>query len=125
MSVYHYIFYLLYRFFKSQWIAWWSEVKAVFIISAVEGLVIALSNFKIALLCGVEGATQLGKWGYILVIGIPPFLFNYFFFQYNDRWKPIVKHFDKAGKKEKRKMNILTVVVLLIVGGLVAFLFSV
>lgn len=124
MGIYHYIFYKIYRLAESNSMPWWSDFKAGFIMAAAEMMLIALIDFKMYRLFGIGNASQLGKWGFILVIAAPPVVFNYFFFQYNDRWKPIVRHFDKASKQEKRKMNIQMAVVLVLVGGLVAFLFS-
>lgn len=124
MGVYHYIYYRLYRLFEKGQFAWWSDFKAGFIIAAVEMAILALIEYKIASIYSVSGAGYFGKNGYLLIIAAPPIVFNYFFFQYDDRWKPIIKHFDKASKLEKQKMNIQMAVVLVFVGGLVAFLFS-
>lgn len=124
MSVYHYIYYRLYRLFEKGEFSWWSDVKGWFILAAIEMMIFALINFKLTAAFDIKSISYLGKEVYIFIIAAPPVLFNYFFFQYNDRWKPIVKHFDKASKQEKRKMNIQMAVVLVLVGGLVAFLFS-
>jgi len=124
MGVYRYIYYRLYRLFEKGEFSWWSDVKGWFIIAAIEMMILALIEFKLASNFSILGADYLGKNGYLLIIAVPPLLFNYFFFQYNDRWKPIIKHFDKASKQEKRKMNIQMAVVLVLVGSLVAFLFS-
>jgi multisubunit Na+/H+ antiporter MnhB subunit len=124
MNVYHYIFYRIYRLAESNSMPWWSDFKAGFIIAVVQIWIIVLVDYKVNKHFGFFNTLELGKWGYALVIGGLPLTFNYFFFQYNDRWKPIVKHFNKASKQEKRKMNIQMAVVLVLVGGLVAFLFS-
>lgn len=124
MEVYHYMYYSLYRLFEKDDFSWWNDVKSWFIIAVIEMMILALIEFKLASNFSILGADYHGKNGYLLIIAVPLILFNYFFFQYNDRWKPIVKHFDKASKQEKRKMNIQMAIVLLFVGGFVAFVFS-
>jgi len=124
MDVYRYIYYRLYRLFEKVEFSWWSDVKGWFILAAIEMMIFALINFKLSAFFDVKSISYLGKEIYLAIIAVPPILFNYFFFQYNDRWKPIIKHFDKVSKQEKRKMNIQMAIVLLFVGGFVAFLFS-
>jgi len=122
MSVYYYIFYKLYRLLEKGEMPWWSDFKAGFLIAAIEGLLIALIDFKAHKLFGIADATELGKWGYILIIGGPPLILNYFLFLYGNRWKEIVRHFDEANRQEKNKMNLQMAVVLLLMAGIFVFL---
>lgn len=122
MNVYDYIYYKIYYLAERSSLPWWSDLKAGFLIAAIEGLLIAFINYKICKLFGVGDATELGKWGYILIIGGPPLIINYFLFGFRDRWKEILSHFDKADQQEIRKMNIqmtlISFIVIFIIFGL-------
>lgn len=124
MGIYQYIYYQIYCLLEKGNFSWWSDVKGWLIIAVVQLWVLALIDYKMYKIFGYFDTLELGKWGYALVFGGTPILFNYFFFQYNDRWKRIVQHFNKADKKEKRRMNMLMTVVLLFFVGFIAFMFS-
>lgn len=120
MGVYHYLYYRIYRLLEHSSFPWWSDFKAGFLMASVEGLLIAIIEFKVHLLYGIGDATELGKWGYILVIGGPPLLLNYYLFGFRDRWKEIVRYFDKADRIEKKRLSLKMTMLLLLVTGLFA-----
>jgi len=122
MNVYHYIFYKLYRLLEKREIPWWSDFRAEFLITAIEMLLLALAEYKISLLLSIQSAAVYGLWRYLLIIGAPPLILNHFLFQYGNRWKKIVRYFDKVDKQERKKMDIQMAVVLLLVGSLFVFL---
>lgn len=122
MGVYHYIYYRIYRLAESSSLPWWSDLKAGFLMAAIEMALLALIEYKIAFLLSIQGADVYGMWGYVLIIAVPPLIINYFLFLYGSKWKVIINHFDEIDKVGKYKMNLQMTVVFLLLVGLFIFL---
>lgn len=115
LKAYQYFFYILYRFFEaSTYSRWWSEWKANVVMLALSLWLYASieitfhylyeiplkpSNFVIDISAGL----------FLLTVGI----LNWFLFEYDDRWKEIVKDFDSLSKRKNRIGSVIVWTVIL------------
>jgi uncharacterized membrane protein len=115
LRAYNYFFYKLYRFFEtSNYSRWWSEWKAyasmlalsLWLYSAIEtcyhyffNIPVKSSNSPIDLLTAI----------FLLIVGVS----NWMLFEYQDKWKGIVKEFDKLPKQKNKVGSIIVWVIIL------------
>jgi hypothetical protein len=118
-KAYYYLFYKLYRWYERGPSVWLSDWKAelsidVLLIFIGISLVVYYTIFFDRYLSIGNGNILL--IGYLLLIATP----NYFIFHHRDRWKDIVKEFDKLPKlKNKIGGWIVFGVVMLIIANMV------
>lgn len=123
-NIYYYIYYKLYRLAESTSLPWWSDFKAGFLITIIQIIFLALLEYKLTLILFNGSNDFYGMWGYILLIGVPPLILNYFLFGYREKWKEIIIHFEKGDKQLKKKMNIQMTVVIIVLINIFIILFS-
>lgn len=124
MKLYKYLFYQIYKFLKFTNVdfPYWLDIKTVFVLYWIEIMLGLLINYKVS---KYVNWIFLSEKYLLCLIGILPFIINYYIFGYQDKHKKIINYFDKIDKKEKKKLNIQLLVLVLFLIGFVAFLFSV
>ncbi|MBS9766827.1 MAG: hypothetical protein KGV44_04730 [Flavobacteriaceae bacterium] len=123
MEIYRYLFYQLYCYAKFA-----REVNGYFarrdfdysafgMITGFQILVLVFGSFKLYYV--IFGNIYLPKkeWHIILFMCLFcfPFIFNYYIFFHQNKWKKIVKRFDRLCAKTKKKLNIQLSIWLVIV----------
>jgi hypothetical protein len=114
-KLYQYFFYKLYRFYESStYSKWWSEWKAY----------VTMLTLSIWLYCAIEASyhyffnvpmvssdtsIDLKTVVFGLIIGV----LNWLLFEYKDKWKIIVKDFDKLSKQKNRIGSIIVLVIII------------
>ncbi len=123
MNLYNYFFYQIYRSIKftNKDFKFWLDIKTILVIVWIEISSFTLLFYKIDKYFNTCDFLS-EKLGYFLFIGLPPLVFNYYIFEYQDKYKRIIKYFEKIDKKEKKKLNIQLLILLLFLTGFIVFL---
>ena len=118
LKAYQYLFYKLYKFFEtSTYSRWWSEWKAYISILALSiWLYFAIDTsyhffFNVPVKSS-DTSIDLSTVIFGIIVGI----INWLLFEYQDKWRVIVKEFDKL-PKQKNKIGgfiVWTIIVLII-----------
>lgn len=120
LRAYNYFFYKLYKFYESStYSRWWSEWKAYITILAL----------SIWLLCAIEttyhyffNVPMVSSDTSIdlttIIFGLIVGAINWFLFEHQDKWKAIVKEFDKL---PKQKNNIGGIIVWVVIISIIIF----
>jgi hypothetical protein len=99
IKAYYYLFYKLYKWYESGPSIWWSDGKAVLSIDVLCVFIgISIMTYYTIF---IDRYFRIGDGkffllGYVLLIATP----NYFIFNHRNRWKQIVKEFEKLPKRK-------------------------
>lgn len=100
-TMYQYIFYKLYKFYKKAPTEWWSDWKASLTLDVL--LFFVILSLYIYYQVMINPYAKLASSNiYCIVIAIIISVFNYFIFESNDQWKLIVRRFDKLPAKKNK-----------------------
>ncbi len=117
---YDYFFYKLYKSFEAAPSRWWSDWKASFFLMVIEIWIgLSILNYFSVLYPKINLTDRfLTVVSISIVIGLVAI--KYFSFEYQDRWKSVIKTFDELPKR-KNKIGTYVVwgIVLLILGNLI------
>lgn len=120
---YNLFYYKIYRFFAGVQYPWWSEWKTTLFLSIWELLFVSSIFIYYKIL--VDSSVILGGKGDLFVGSSLVITFlNAIYFHKNDRWRSIVKRFDKELAMGKSKMSgwlVFLVIILIFVNLVFAF----
>lgn len=113
MKKYYYLFYIIYKFSEKAPSRWLSDWKASFTLDVLFLLIFTsiINYIKVY----IYPNSKFGEDNLLLIVGIIICLINYFIFHNNDKWKVIVKEFDKLSKRKNRLGSLYVVSFLFIV----------
>ncbi|AWG26264.1 hypothetical protein [Flavobacterium kingsejongi] len=109
IKAYEFLFYKLFGFFEtSMYSRWWSEWKSLTTILVLElwtihSIKIYYHFFSVKALNNSGDAMSIE----IIAFGILLAVIKWYLFEYKDKWKQIVAHFDKLPKSINRKGSII------------------
>lgn len=117
---YDYLFYKLYKHFEGGPSIWWSDWKALFSIGVLEiWICLSLLNYFTVLFPDIHISDRFFIVMSILILIVLGAI-KYFSFEYQERWKSVVKAFDELPKHRNRiGTYVVWGVVLLILGNLI------
>jgi len=119
MKLYKYMFYRLYRLIDKDY-EWATDMRTSTLISLAELGFIAFLIFKFS-----NGKlSSLGFGLILLLLGLPFFVLNIYLFIFKDA-KELLSYFKNIDKKQKQRLNVQMYVVLLLLGGLIFFLYKI
>lgn len=118
LKAYNYFFYKLYTFFESStYSRWWSEWKAYVVMLALSLWLYNSIETTVRYIYQIPVSTDysvidLQTALFLISVGV----FNWFLFEYNDRWKEVVKYYG-----QKRNDKVGGIIVWTIVLGIIIY----
>lgn len=112
---YPYLYYKLYRFYQtSTYSGWWSDWKALTTIVAMEIWTLFSSAFYYQAVTRKSANDLTWFKMSIWISSAILIIWNWYLFEYKDKWKNIVADFDKLPKKQNKIGSIIILAVVLI-----------
>lgn len=124
MKAYYYLFYKLYKFWKSGHVIFWSEWKASLSIIVLE-IWFILSLFVYYKIFINRYIHLAGDNVQIFLLALPIWVINYYIFHHHNQWRSIIAEFDKLPEKENKKGGIIvwSIIILIIANVIFSFYF--
>ena len=116
LKAYQYLYYKLYRFYESSMYSkWWSDWKALTTIMVIEIWTLFSFTFYYQAFTGNSvNEYKLFDIFFWIIVAIVTII-NWYIFQYQDKWREIVKQFDNLPKRKNKVGSIIVLLVCLLI----------